>query len=67
MSGGAERSNAIAAAVILVGAGLLFYAMPKIMLWIGGFSPALAGVFGAGAVLAFFGIFWLRSRYQRRK
>lgn len=67
MSGGSERNNAIAAFVILVGAGLLFYAMPKIMLWIGGFSPALAGAFGAAAVLAFFAIFWLRSRYQNRK
>ncbi len=67
MSGGSDRNNAIAAAVILLGAGLLFYAMPKIMLWIGSFSPMLAGVFGALAVLAFFAVFWLRSRYQRRK
>ncbi len=67
MSTGNERNNAIAAAVILLGAGLLFYLMPKIMLWIGSFSPALAGVFGTLAVLAFFGVFWLRSRYQKRR
>ncbi|MBB4063012.1 hypothetical protein [Gellertiella hungarica] len=67
MSEGSNRSNAIAAAVILLGAGLLFYAMPKIMLCIGEFSPILAGIFGAASVLAFFGIFWLRGRYQRRK
>lgn len=66
MSVGSERKNAIAAAIILVVAGLLFYVMPKIMLWIGAFSPMLAGLFGGLAVLAFFGVFWIRSRYQKR-
>lgn len=66
MSVGSERKNAIAAAVILIGAGLLFYVMPKIMLWIGEFSPMLAALFGGLAVIGFFGIFWIRSRYQKR-
>nr|WP_316655831.1 hypothetical protein [uncultured Gellertiella sp.] len=66
MSAPGNRNNIIAAFVILFGSGLLFYAMPKIMLWIGSWSPALAGVFGAGSVLAFFLVFWLRSRYQKR-
>ena len=61
-----ERSPAFAAAIILLGAGLLFFAMPKIMLWLGDFSPWLAAIFGTAAVLAFFLIFWLRALYQRR-
>ena len=66
MNSESNRASAIAAAVILAAAGLLFYAMPKIMIWIGGFSPTLAGLFGAASVLAFFGVFWLRSRYQKK-
>ena len=60
-----KRSPAFAAAVILVGFLLLFFAMPPIMLWLAEFSPWLAGAFGIAAVLAFFLIFWLRARYQR--
>jgi positive regulator of sigma E activity len=66
MNDQSNRANIIAAFVIMLGAGLLFYFMPTIMLWIGDFSPALAGVFAVLAVLAFFAVFWLRSRYQKR-
>ena len=59
------RSPAVAAAVIMLAVGLLFFVMPKIMLWLGDYSPWLAAAFGALAVLAFFLIFWLRARYQR--
>ena len=45
-----ERSPAFAAAIILLGAGLLFFAMPKIMLWLGEISPWLAAIFGTAAV-----------------
>jgi hypothetical protein len=62
-----KRSPAFAAAVILVGFLLLFFAMPPIMLWLAEFSPWLAGAFGIAAVLAFFLIFWLRARYQRNR
>ena len=64
-----ERSNrnaAIAAALILVGFGVVGYYMPAIMLWLGGLSPYAGGVAAALFVLAFFGVFWLRSRSQRR-
>ena len=61
------RSPALAAAVIMLSIGLLFFLMPKIMLWLGNYSPWLAAVFGTFAVLAFFLIFWLRARYQRHK
>ncbi|WP_426229791.1 hypothetical protein [Pararhizobium sp. DWP3-4] len=60
-----ERSPAIAAAVILLVVGVGFFILPKIMLWIGTYSPWLAAAFGAVFVLGFFLIFWLRARYQR--
>lgn len=64
---GNERSSVIAAAAIILGFGLVFYVMPKIMLWLGDYSPWLAAAFGTVAVLCFFLLFWLRARYQRRR
>lgn len=61
------KSQAIAAAVILVAVGLVIYFLPTIVLGIGRFSPALGFVVGAILLLGFFAIFWLRARYQRRK
>ena len=61
------RSPALAAGIIMLSVGLLFFLMPKIMLWLGDYSPWLAAVFGTLAVLAFFLIFWLRARFQRNK
>ncbi|KAA1232995.1 hypothetical protein [Agrobacterium tumefaciens] len=66
-SGKKDRSPAIAAALIIVGFGLVFFVMPKIMLWLGDYSPWLAAAFGAVAVLCFFLLFWLRARYQRSR
>lgn len=62
-----DRSPAIAAALIIIGFGLVFFVMPKIMLWLGDYSPWLAAAFGSVAVLCFFLLFWLRARYQRRR
>lgn len=62
-----SRSAMIAAAAILVGVSLALLLMPKIVLWLGGYSPFLGFAFGALVILAFFLIFWLRSRYQRRR
>ncbi|KQV14081.1 hypothetical protein ASC97_12855 [Rhizobium sp. Root1203] len=62
-----SRSQAIAAAVILVCAGLVIYFMPTIVLWIGNYSPWLATAVGICLVMAFFAVFWLRARYQRSK
>jgi hypothetical protein len=59
------RNTAIAAALILVIAGLALYFMPKIVLGIGAFSPVLGAAAGAAIILAFFLIFWLRSRYKK--
>jgi hypothetical protein len=60
-----SRSQAIAAAIILLGAGLVIYFLPTLVLWIGQYSPALAVFVAALLLLAFFGVFWLRARYQR--
>ncbi|WP_313611203.1 hypothetical protein [Rhizobium sp.] len=61
-----DGSPAVAAVLIIIGFGLVFYVMPKIMLWLGNYSPWLAAAFGTVAVLCFFLLFWLRARYQRR-
>ncbi|MCO5731828.1 hypothetical protein [Rhizobium sp. SSA_523] len=67
MSDRSARSAAIAAAVIMAGFMLLFFVMPRIMVWLGDYSPWFAGGFGLLAVLSFFLVFWLRARHQRRK
>lgn len=67
MSGAGNRSSAVAAALIILAVALGFVFMPSAMLWLGEISPWLAMVFGALFVLAFFAVFWLRARYQRRR
>jgi hypothetical protein len=59
------RSNAIAAAIILLVAGAGLYFMPQIVLGLGQFSPVLGFVAGAAIILGFFLIFWLRSRFKK--
>jgi len=61
------KSQAIAAAAILLAVGLVIYFLPTIVLGIAQFSPVLGAIVGAALLLGFFGIFWLRARYQRRK
>jgi hypothetical protein len=62
-----SRSQAVAAAIILVSAGLVIYFLPTLVLWIGSYSPVLAAITGAALLLGFFWVFWLRARYQRRR
>jgi len=64
---GNNRSSAIAAAMIILGVGIMLFVLPKIVLWIGDYSPVLAAVLGSLVILSFFLIFWLRARYQRRR
>ncbi|MHB0951528.1 MAG: hypothetical protein ACYC10_06345 [Allorhizobium sp.] len=64
---GNNRSSAIAAAIIILGVGIMLFVLPKIVLWIGDYSPVLATVLGSLVILSFFLIFWLRARYQRRR
>ncbi|WP_205926085.1 hypothetical protein [Rhizobium sp. P38BS-XIX] len=61
-----SRSAAIAAGIILVVATALLYLMPNVIVWLGGISPWLGTGFGVLVILAFFLVFWLRARYQRR-
>ncbi|SMC43349.1 hypothetical protein [Rhizobium sp. RU36D] len=63
---GSTRNSAIAAALILVGATVALLILPKVVLWIGDYSPALAAVAGGAIILSFFAVFWLRARYQRQ-
>tara|TARA_R100001129_G_scaffold169519_1_gene138391 strand:- start:9207 stop:9455 length:249 start_codon:yes stop_codon:yes gene_type:complete len=55
----------IAAAAIMIGFGLAFYFMPRMMIAIGEISTIAAALFAAALVGAFFGVFWLRSHFQR--
>jgi len=61
-----QKRSAIAAAVILVGFGILAYFLPTIMVALGDLSVVAAGAFAVLFVLAFFAIFWLRARVQKR-
>lgn len=60
------RSSLIAAGVIMVGFGIVAFFMPTIMLAVGDISPAAAGGIAVLFVAAFFLVFWLRARTQRR-
>ena len=64
-NGNQTRNNAIAAGLILATVALGLFFMPNIVLAIGAYSPALGFAAGALIILAFFGIFWLRSRYRK--
>ena len=61
------KSAAFAALIILLGTGVVFYFLPRVMIALGDVSPWLAGVFGTLLVLGFFLLFWLRARYQRNR
>lgn len=61
-----DKKAILAAGIILLFFGLAMGFLPKLVLWIGAFSPLLAAAIGALILLSFFGIFWLRARYQRR-
>lgn len=60
-----SRNSAIAAAIILVGFGLVAFYMPSIMLAVGDYSAIAAGFVAVAFVAAFFLVFWLRARSQR--
>jgi hypothetical protein len=61
----ANRNAAIAAAVFLVGFGLLAFYLPAIMIAVGNVSPAAAAVVAVLFVAIFFVVLWLRARSQR--
>ena len=57
---------ALAAAIIMASVFVIMYFMPKLLFWIAGFNEWLAYATGALFILAFFAIFWLRAKYQKR-
>ncbi|GAA2829088.1 hypothetical protein EDC40_102218 [Aminobacter aminovorans] len=60
------RHAAVAAAWIMIIFGVSAFFLPKVMLAVGNYSTAAAGVIAVFFVLAFFGVFWLRGRSQRK-
>lgn len=62
-----NRNAAIAAAILLLAFGLGAFYMPTIMLAVGNVSPIAAGLIAVLFVAAFFLVFWLRGRSQRRR
>ena len=61
-----SRNAAIAAALILGGFSLVAFYMPTIMIAVGNYSTVAAGIVAVAFVAAFFLVFWLRGRSQRR-
>jgi len=62
-----NRSAAFAALAIILGFGLVLLGLPKLVLWIGDYSPELAAAVGTVGIMSFFIVLWLRARHQRRK
>ncbi|MBB6467244.1 hypothetical protein [Aminobacter carboxidus] len=60
------RHAAVAAAWIMILFGVAAFFLPKVMLAVGNYSTVAAGVIAVFFVLAFFGVFWLRGRSQRK-
>ena len=62
-----NRSSAIAAAILLAVFGLGTFYLPTIMLAVGNLSTIAAGVVAVLFVAAFFLVFWLRGKSQKRR
>ena len=62
-----NRNSAIAAALLLAIFGLGAFYLPTIMLAVGNISTVAAGIVAILFVAAFFLVFWLRGRSQRRR
>lgn len=62
-----NRNAAIAAAILLLVFGLGAFYMPTIMLAVGNVSTVAAGIIAVLFVAAFFIVFWLRGRSQRKR
>ena len=62
-----NRNSAIAAAVLLIVFGVGAFYLPTIMVAVGNLSPIAAGIVAILFVAAFFLVFWLRGRSQRKR
>jgi uncharacterized membrane protein len=56
----------IAAAIIMIAVFAIMLAMPKIMALVSGAGPFGGIAVATAFILAFFGVFWLRSRAQKK-
>lgn len=61
------KSAAIAAAVIMSFVASSYFFMPPLLGWLSDISVWLAYIVAALFVLAFFGIFWVRSKFQKKR
>ena len=61
------QGAALAAFIIMLAFGLGAFYLPTIMLALGNYSTAIAGIFAVLFVAAFFLVFWLRGRRQRSR
>ena len=62
-----NRNSAIAAAILLAVFGIGAFYLPTIMLAVGNLSTVAAALVAIGFVAAFFLVFWLRGRSQRKR
>jgi len=62
-----SRSPAASAGAVLVVVFGLILVVPTVVMWIGKYSPVTAAVIGGIALMAIFGILWLRARYQQSR
>ena len=62
-----NRNSAIAAAILLAVFGFGAFYLPTVMIAVGNVSTIAAGVVAVLFVAAFFIVFWLRGRSQRKK
>lgn len=60
------RNSAIAAGLILIVFCAGAYFLPSIVIAAGSISPYIGGAIAALFVLAFFAVFWVRGRSQRK-
>ncbi|MEP3197880.1 MAG: hypothetical protein ABJO57_08430 [Lentilitoribacter sp.] len=61
------KSAAIAAAGIMLFVASSYFFMPPLLRWLSDISVWLAYIVVALFVLAFFGIFWVRSKFQKKR
>lgn len=61
------KSAAIAAATIMAAIFLALLFVPMLVQWLAKYNEWLAYTVGALTILAFFAVFWLRARYQRKR
>lgn len=61
-----DKKNALAAGIILLSFGALFWFMPQIVLGLGGISPWLGGAAALVFMCSFYILFWLKGRSGRK-